>query len=102
MPRTYWRHGAIAFGSTRAAGEEAVGQAHGAELEAARGERLAPLADEHLGRAAADVDEQHALVEHRHRLQHAEVDQPRLLGAGDDLDLDARLVAGPVEERRRR
>ena len=33
------------------------------------------------------------LLEHRHRLQHAEVDQPCLLDAGDHLDLDLRLRA---------
>ena len=32
------------------------------------------------------------LVEHRHGLEHAEVDEPGLLEAGDDLDLDARLA----------
>ena len=31
----------------------------------------------------------HLLVEHGHRLQHAQVDEARLLEAGDDLDLDA-------------
>ena len=41
------------------------------------------------------------LVEHRHRLQHAEVDEPGLLDAGDDLDLDAGLVAGPARGTRR-
>ena len=96
--RTYSRHAAIDVVADVAAGEEAVGEPDGAELEAAGGQRLAPLAEQQLGRAAADVDEEHPLVEHRHRLQHAEVDQPGLLGAGDDLDVDARLVACPVEE----
>ena len=52
-------------------------------------EHLAPLADEQLGAAAADVAEQQALVEHRHGLEHAEVDEARLLHAGDDVDVDA-------------
>ena len=85
-----------------AAGEEAVGEPDGAELEAAGGERLALLADQQLGRAAADVDEQQPAVEHRHGLQHAEVDQPGLLDARDDLDLDAGLARGPGRGTRRR
>ena len=35
-------------------------------------------------------------VEHRKRLQHAEVDEASLLDAGDDLDVHARLVSGPA------
>ena len=46
----------------------------------------------------ADVDEQQPLVEHGDRLQHAEVDEAGLLEAGDDLDPDAGLGAGPAEE----
>ena len=75
-----------------AAREEAVGEADGADLQAARRDRLAALADEQLGRPAADVDEQQPAVEHRDRLEHAEVDQPGLLDAGDDLDVDAGLA----------
>jgi hypothetical protein len=40
----------------------------------------------------------HLVVVDRHRLQHAEVDQPGLLEAGDDLDVDADLP-GPLDER---
>ena len=53
-------------------------------------EHLALLADEELGAAAADVDEQEPLVEDRHGLEHAEVDEAGLLDAGDDLDVDRR------------
>ena len=52
--------------------------------------RLAALADQQLGRTAADVDEQQAAVEHRHRLEHAEVDQPGLLDPRDHLDVRRR------------
>ena len=45
------------------------------------GQHLAPLADEQLGAAAADVAQQQALVEHRHGLEHAEVDEAGLLHA---------------------
>ena len=73
-------------------GEEAVGQPDRSQLEAAGGEHLSPLADQDLGRAAADVAQEQPAVEHRHGLQHAEVDEAGLLHAGDDLDLDARLL----------
>ena len=61
-----------------------------------------PLADQDLGAAAADVDQQQAPVEHGDGLQDAEVDEAGLLDAGDDLDLDAGLVAGPGRGSRRR
>ena len=50
--------------------------------------RHAALAEDQLGRAAADVDHQ---PRHLGRLQvrHAGVDQPRFLAAGDDLDREA-------------
>ena len=83
---------------SRPAREEAVGQPDGTELEAAGGEHLAPLADQDLGRPAADVDEQRPLLEHRHRLEDTEVDQPRLLEPRDHLDLDLRLLAGAADE----
>ena len=89
--RTWLRQAVTASGVDVAAGEEAVGEPDGAELEAAGGERLAALADQQLGRAAADVDEEQPPVEHGHRLEHAEVDQPGLLDAGDHLDVDAGL-----------
>lgn len=55
-----------------------------------RHQRLATLADEHLGTATADVAQQQTPIEHGHRLQHAEVDESRLFEPGHHLDLDAR------------
>ena len=81
VERTNVRHDDTALGVEALAGEEAVGQADGAELEAAGRQHLALLADQHLGDAAADVAQQQALVEHRHGLQHAEVDEAGLLDA---------------------
>ena len=78
--------------------EEALGEPVRAEFQAARRQRLALQPDEQLGGAATDVAEQQALVEHRHRLEHAEVDQASLLDAGDDLDVHPRLGARPLEE----
>ena len=81
-----------------AAREEPVGEPDGAELEAAGGQRLALLAEEQLGGTPADVHEEHPLIEHRHRLQHSEVDQAGLFGTRDHLDVDPRLIVCSVEE----
>jgi hypothetical protein len=80
-------------------GEVAAAEPDRAQLEAAGSQDLAPGAHDQLGRAAADVAHEHLPVEHRHGLEHAEVDEPRLLEAGDDLDVDA-LGPGPVDEGR--
>ena len=82
----------------RATGEEAVGRPHRAELEAAGGDDLAALAEQELGRAAADVDEQQPPVEDGDRLEHPELDQASLLDPRDDLDVDPGLVPGAAEE----
>jgi hypothetical protein len=75
----YERHSWTDPRSIRPPGKNRSGQAHRAELEAARGEGLAPLADEDLRRAAADVDEDQPAVVRRDRLEHAEVDETRFL-----------------------
>ena len=77
-----------------AAREETVGEAHRPDLQAARRERLAALSDQQFGGSAADIDEEQAAVEHWDGLEHAEVDQPGLLDAGDHLDRHARLAVG--------
>ncbi len=94
----YERQSLSALGSDRAAREEAVGETYGTELEAAGREGFAAFADEHLGRAATDVDEDQPLIERRHGLQHSEVDEPCLFQPGDDLDLDLGFAARPVQE----
>ena len=66
IERMYERHSLTASDVVGAAGEESIGQTHGTELEAPRRERLAALADQHLGRAAADVDQDQPLLERRH------------------------------------
>ena len=78
--------------------EEPLGEADGAELEAACVEHPPRTTEHELGAAPSDVDQQHLLVEHRHCLQHAQMNEPCLLHARDHLDLDARLGARPVEE----
>ena len=68
-----------------AIGEVAQRQAHAADLERLRAQRPARAADDHLGRAPADVDDE---ARHRRGLQacHAGEDQARFLAARDDLD----------------
>ena len=82
----------------RLLGEEALAHPDGADLEAAGVEHLAAEADDELGRAAADVDDEDALVEHRNRLEDTEVDEARLLDARDHLDAHPRFLAGALEE----
>ena len=82
----------------RLLGEEPLGEPDGADLEAAGGQHVAPRPDDELGAAAADVDDEHLLVEDRHRLQHPEVDQPGLLDAGDHLDADVGLGQRRLQE----
>ncbi len=82
-------------GAERGRGEAAIGKVLHRQADAADGERLghprlAASAEDHLGRAAADVDHQ---ARHGARLQmrDAGIDQPRFLAAGDDFD---RLAEG--------
>ncbi len=60
---------------------------------------IEPLADDQLGAAAADVDDQPLAGLVRHRVRDADVDQARLLDAGDDLDGMAERLARTLEER---
>jgi hypothetical protein len=59
---------------------------------------LRGLPDDELGASATDVDGEVLAVEHGHRLQDAEVDEPCFFDAGDDLDLDARFVPRAPQE----
>ena len=58
-------------------------------------QRIHAAADDELGRAAADVDDQPRLARGRQHVRDAEVDEPRLLVAGDDVDRVARGRARP-------
>ncbi len=83
----------------------AVGEILEAVREAAHVERFGELrieagADDELGRAAADVDDQPARGGGRHRVRHAEVDEARFLAAGDDLDREAEHRARLTQELR--
>jgi hypothetical protein len=74
--------------------EEAMGQPDRPELEAERGECLPVLPHEDLGAPTSDEP----LLEDGHRLQHTEMDEPRLLDAADDVHVDARLAPGSIDE----
>ena len=78
--------------------EEALGHADRTQLETAAHLNFAPVADQQLGAATTDVAQDQRGVVERQRLQHAEVDETRLLVAGDDLDVDACLVLRPPDE----
>ena len=56
------------------------------------------FADDELGAAAADVDDQPATGLARHRVRDAEIDEARLLDAGDDFDRVAERLARAIEE----
>ena len=79
-------------------GEEPVREPHRTELQAARRSGFALVAEQQLGRPAADVEEEQGPVEHRHRLQHAEMDESSLLDPGDHLHAHACLGLGPVQK----
>ena len=65
-----------------AVGEEALRQRDAAEVQALELQRLEAVADDELGAAAADVDDQPARRLGRQRVRDAGIDQARLLDAG--------------------
>ena len=79
--------------------DEELRQADRAELQARGAVGLLSPGRDHLGRAAADVQEQRPLGGRR-ALQDAQADQARLFGPGDDLHRQSRGRAdGPQELR---
>ena len=89
LDRTLRRHAAL---------EEPLGHANCTELETAADLHFSAVPDQQLGAAAADVAQDQRRVVERQRLQDPEVDETGLLMAGDDLDVDARLVVRPPDE----
>src|SRR5690606_26452479 len=69
-----------------AVAEELPGEVHAADLETLELPGLVALADDQLRAAAADVDDERRARDARRIVRDAEVDQPRLLDAGDHLD----------------
>jgi hypothetical protein len=83
--------------------DTAVGKKAQAEADAAHVERLQPdrfdvLADDELGRAAADIHHQLARLRIGQRMRHAEIDQARFLAPGDHLDREAERGLGLLQE----
>ena len=81
-----------------------VAQIHLEQADRPDGERDRPDAPSlvevgELGRAAADVDEERALVREPEPANDRELDEPRFLDALDDLELDARLAPRALDER---
>nr|AMK59572.1 conserved hypothetical protein [uncultured bacterium UPO75] len=59
---------------------------HAAQVQALQAQRLVMAADDELGAAAADVDHQLLAAVVRHAVGDAQINEPRLLDAGDDFD----------------
>ena len=84
----------------RAVGEEAPRHADAADLQRFEPLRHETAADDELGRAAADVDDEPRLVGCRKHVRDAVVDEPRFLVAGDDVDREAERALRLRQERR--
>src|SRR5690606_29858912 len=82
-----------------AVAEMRAAQVHAADAQAFELLRLAALADDQLGAAAADVDDERRPRSARRMVRYAEVDEPRFLDAGDHLDrMAAERVLGGREK----
>ena len=79
-------------------GEEAIGEAEVPELQTSGGTNLASESEHKFGRPASDVDHEDRSVVDRQRLQDAEMDEPRLFDAGNDLDVDTGFVVSASDE----
>ena len=77
---------------------EAFGEPDHAELEAAPELHARRRAERDLGAAAADVDHDRGLAADVDRVGRGEMDEPRLLGAGDDAHADADVAMHGGEE----
>ncbi len=73
-------------------------RADAADVQAFEQLRLETLADDQLGRAAADVHHEALVLGGRQRVGDAEIDESRLLAARDDLDREAERLARLAQE----
>ena len=90
-----------AFRAELAVAEKAQRAGDAAHLQAFLFQRVEMLADDELGAAAADVDDQAALRRIRHAVGDAEIDQARFFAAGHDFDRMTERLFGRPEKRRR-
>ena len=84
-------HLALVAPAERVGGDEALGEADDAELEAAGEAHLVAGAERHLDAAAADVDDDGRL-RRVDAVDGGQVNEPGFLGAGDDPRADAGLA----------
>ena len=87
------------FRAQLAVGEMRAADADAADVQAFEMLRLVALADDDLGAAAADVDDEIRSVRGVGVVRDAEVDEARLLDAGDDLDGMTERLLGLGEKR---
>jgi hypothetical protein len=89
-------------GRGRVGPQAALGDPHAADVDRTRADDVrahpVPGADDHLGRAAADVGDHERAVVGIEVADRAGEAQPGLLVAGDHLRLDAQHVSGHAEE----
>jgi hypothetical protein len=81
-----------------AAGKERLAAADAAHVQALEPQGIVTLADDQLRAAAADVHDQAPAGLRGQAVRRAQVDQARLLDAGNDLDGVAERAAGPRQE----
>ena len=86
-----------AFAGNAATFEEAQRQADAAHAKGFGNQRVAPLAQDHLGGAAADVHHQARFVAGLHR-GHAGIDQTGFLAAGYDFDGETQRLLRAQQE----
>ena len=88
-------------GAQRAVRKEPLRHADAAELQRLQALGRHPAADDELGRAAADVDDEPRLGRRRQFVRDAEIDEARLFVAADDVDREAECGFGLRQEFRR-
>ena len=86
------------FRAELAVGEMRAADADAADVQALEMLRLVAFADDELGAAAADVDDESRAVRGIRVMRDAEIDQARLFDAGDDVDGMAERFLGLREE----
>ena len=85
------------FGDAAVA-EVAQAVRHAAHEQAFQLQRLVAGADDALGRAAADVDDQAFVARRRQAVRDAEVNQPRFFTPGDHFNRESQRGAGAAQE----
>jgi hypothetical protein len=82
----------------RIALDEALGEPNHSQFEAPAELDVHPGPARHLDAAAADVDDDRGVRLASHPVDRSQMDQPRLLGPGNDTGPDAGLLGDSLEE----